>query len=231
MCGEEERKGTRGGEFMRRLIIVGICMGVETILGCAAPVHDRTMTKYVNPEFTADSVRAGGLALFPIARGGSKEDYRIIALQDSLNAALKSAAGTGRLMTWEACTDSLNHHHLGMTYRSLIDAYQDKSMVDRYKIEQLQKAVGVKYGLLCILQGKSDLLMFLEGRVITSDQVGDAVVRCLVLDLSAGDVMREIIGEAESRQNVIFWYNPAYEVRAGVIARAIADQVYGGKNK
>lgn len=219
---------------MRRIIMAGLCIGIGTMFGCAPSVHNLTKTWYVNPGFTADSVRAGGLALFPITAGGGKEDYRRIALGDSLNVSLKSVAGTGRLMTWEACLDSLIHYRLGTVYQSLIEEYEMKSMVDRDKVKQLQKAVGVKYGLCCFLHELSESresgYRFLMGQFL-STRIGDLVMDCIILDLSTGDVMQEIVGRAASETVGVNPHNPKHEVYMAAMVRAIADEVYGGNKE
>jgi hypothetical protein len=208
-----------------KLLITITCL--VALAGCAATIHDMTRTQYIQPNFTADQLRSGGLSLFPVTAGAGQEGYRR-PLGDFLNANLAGAVPGGQVLPWQAAMDTLNSRDLAATYQEVIEVYQRTSIMDRQRLRQLQTALGTKYALYCSLQDYSESTHtsynFFTG--INSKKTATVQAHCLVIDLVSGDVVQEIVGQAQSVAGD-YEYNSPYEAYAAMIAQSVLSQLPG----
>jgi len=201
------------------------------LTGCAASIQNNTKTQYVNETFSAENLRDGGMALFPVTAGQGQEGYRR-PLGDFLNDSLQYAVPRGSVLTWQATMDSLNQHRAVDEYQHVIEAYAQTSIVDREKVKTLSEAVHVRYALFCALQrfeqlSKTSYSVWTGWSTANS---ADVMAHCLILDLRTGDVMQEIVGEAMSVGGSTY-YNSPYEAYAKVLAQSVLSQIPGSSVK
>lgn len=197
------------------------------LAGCTASIKDQTRTQYLNATFSAENIREGGVALFPVTAGQGQEGYRR-PLGDCLNDSLQYAVPGGAILTWQATMDSLNQHGKVDTYQQVIDAYSRTSILDREKVKGLSGAVHTRYAIFCALQRFDTSKGGYNFWTGTSGTVtNDVMAHCLIVDLHTGDVMQEIVGEATSMGDPAVYKNLSYEAHAQVLAQSVLSQIPG----
>jgi len=199
------------------------------LCSCAATIQNLTKTQYVNPAFSSEKLDQGGLALLPITAGQGQEGYRR-PLGDFLNQYLQEAVPGGNVLTWQETMDNLNKSSKVTDYQDMILAYKQTSILNRDKVRELFDALGVRYALYCSLQdyseSKETSYNFLTG--LNTKKTANVMAHCLIIDLETGDVMQEIIGQAESVAGD-YSYNQAYEEYAKILAHSVLSQLPGSK--
>ncbi|HEX2866516.1 MAG TPA: hypothetical protein VHO03_05720 [Ignavibacteriales bacterium] len=212
---------------MKRSILLLACS--IFLASCTAPIRDFTKTQYINPSFSKETLRSGGLALLPITAGQGQEGYRR-PLGDYLNQNLKAAINDSRILTWEQTMDSLNRCSKVKDYEDLITGYKQTSILSRGKVREIASALGTRYALLCSLldysESKNINYNFLTG--LETSKTANVSAHCLVIDLENGDVMQEIIGQVVS-EAAGFSHNQGYEEYAKIMAYSILSQLPGSE--
>ena len=207
--------------------IFSITVILVLLTSCAAPIQNLTKTQYLNPAFTKEVLKSGGLALLPITAGQGQEGYRR-PLGDFINQNMQYAIPNGKSLTWQETMDLLNQNSKVTAYEDMILAYRQTSILNRDKVKELSLALGVKYALYVSLQDYSESketnYNLLTGWNTT--KTANVSAHCLVIDLESGDVMQEIIGRAASVAGT-YSYNEGYEEYAKVIAYSILAQIPG----
>lgn len=214
---------------MKRAILLFICSIL--LASCAAPIQNLTKTQYVNPTFSQEKLRSGGLALLPITAGQGQEGYRR-PLGDFLNQNIQDAVKGGKVLKWEETMDALNRESKVKAYEDLIIGYRQTSILSRDRVKEMASALGIKFALLCSLQDYSESnetsYNFLTG--IQTVKTANVMAHCLVIDLESGDVMQEIIGQASSQAGN-YMHNQAYEEYAKIMAHSVLSQLPGANLK
>lgn len=198
------------------------------LAGCtAATIHDKTMTQYVNAAFTAEGLKSGGLAMFPVTAAEGQEGYRR-PLGDSMSDSLGVAVPGGKTLIWQATMDSLNAYNKVQVYQDLVATYHQASIVDKQRARELGDALHVRYGLFCSLQKYSseEHASYSIWSGWANEHSSEVVAHCLIIDMQNGDVMQEIFGNASS-QGDDYTYESSYEAYAKVVARSILSQLPG----
>lgn len=202
---------------------------VLLILSCAAPIKNLTKVNYLNDQFSAETLQYGGIALLPVTAGHGQEGYRR-PLGDTLSAYLPKTIPDGKTIDWQTAMNLLNSHNLVSEYQQIIESYQRTSILNREKIMKLGEALGVRYALYCALQdyseSKNTSYNLFSG--FSTTKTANVQAHCLVFDLTTGDVMQEIIGQAASEAGDMS-YNRGYEVYAKILAQAVLSKLPGSK--
>ena len=209
---------------LRAVLAIVVCV---FITGCAARIIDMTRVQYHNEAFTAVELQQGGLALLPITAGQGQEGYRR-PLGDYLNQHLSDAVPGGTTMTWQAAMDSINAQDMVTVYEDIIEGYRTTSIINRMKVKELYSALGTRYALYCALQdytedSKTSYNLFSGWNTTKTANVS---AQCLVMDLVTGDIVQEVIGQAQSVAGDM-QYNSPYEAYAESIAKSVLYQLPG----
>ncbi len=210
---------------MRRFIT--LIAGSLLLVSCAAPIQNLTKTQYFNPDFSAEKLNAGGLALLPITAGQGQEGYRR-PLGDELNQNLASAVPKGKTIGWQNSMELINRASKVTDYEDLITGYRQTSILNRDKVKELYTALGVNYAMYVSLQDFSETshTSYNVFSGMNTTKTANVSAQCLVIDLVTGDIMLEIIGQAKSDASGLS-YNREYEEYAGVMAQSILSQLPG----
>lgn len=213
---------------MRKAVFAALVLcGIS--LGCAATIKDLSRTQYLHEAFSAAELQAGGLAILPITAGQGQEGYRR-PLGDFINANVAQAVPGGKTLQWQAAMDSLNAHGKVSVYEDMIQAYRQTSIVNRERVKEMRDALGVRYALYSILQDYSETqkTSFNIFSGWDTKKTANVSAHCLVLDLATGDVVQEIVGQAQSVAGDLS-YNSPYEAYAAMIAHSVLAKLPGSQ--
>ncbi len=203
-----------------------------SLSGCAATIVNKTQTQYLDPDFDARSLRAGGLSLLPILAGQGREGYRR-PLADWLEMYLEQAVPNGNSYGWRLSMERINEADKSDLYADIINGYRATSILNRKKVRLLAGALRTRYAMLCILQDFSETTSLnynsFSGKV-HQEKKANVELQCLVIDMIRGDVVQEIRGRVGSTA-MEFIYNPDYEKYAQALARNVLARLPGSTVK
>jgi len=210
--------------------LMSVFVFLMLFFACAATIYNQTKTTYSDKSFTYESLKEGGLAILPITAGQNLEGYRR-PMADSIGYyAFKAFPKVRKVMHWRETMEILNDSNLVDLYQQMRVNYYETAVINRAIAQEIGEALDVRYALMISLQDfseKKDVdYNFLTGVTVTRET--NVQAHSIVIDLTSGDVVQEIIGKASSTATELE-YTRGYETYASIVAKAILAELPGSK--
>lgn len=187
------------------------------MLACQGIGFNGSVTTYINPSFSTQSLAQEGMAMLPLTGAQNIEGLRR-PLAEAISIRIAEHLSDENFSKWDATAQALNDTKSTSTIHQALDTYWETGLVDRDAFGVIQAATGKRYALL----------MKVERIVLTQKAVSDHSISAplRIFDCELGDIAWEgvisikVTGGAKDRLNPDIY---------DLIARATAGEIFGPK--
>jgi len=167
-----------------------ICLLIFTIIlsSCAQTktIVNSCYAAYKNDDFTRQDIAIKKIAILPVLVHEGKEHLRR-PMEESLHKHLINSFGYLSVVSTDEVSSVLNKEDLIGSYSRAIDYYNNSGILQKDVIDQMGKALDVKYLLYTKLLTNCEL----STSLYMAPRIRELYMQCLILDTYAGDVVWE----------------------------------------